>query len=76
MDSEDPEWVSWMGECQQRKHTQHAPFTKMECDYLYGWIKKTVTYAKISSKIMNPRDNAGSAEEEKDDDYSYCYSSF
>ena len=22
------------------KHIQHAPSMKMECDYLYGWIKK------------------------------------
>ena len=28
------------GECQQEKHTQHAPSTKMECDCLYSWIKK------------------------------------
>ena len=39
-----------MGECLQQKHTQHAPSTKTECDYLNGWIKKTVTYAKISPK--------------------------
>ena len=37
---------------------------KMECDNLYGWIKKTATYAKISSKMMNPRDVAGNTEEE------------
>ena len=35
---------------------------KMECDYLYGWIK-TPTYAKISPKMVNPRDIAGNAEE-------------
>ena len=29
-----------MGEHWQQKHTQHAPSTKMECDYLYGWIEK------------------------------------
>ena len=23
-----------------QKHTQHAPSTKTECDYLNGWIKK------------------------------------
>ena len=23
-----------------RKRTQHAPFTKTECDYLYGWTKR------------------------------------
>ena len=31
----------------------------MECGYLNGWIKKTVTYAKISPKMVNPRDRAG-----------------
>ena len=25
------------------KNIQHAPSTKTECDYLYGWIKKTLT---------------------------------
>ena len=34
-------------------------FTKTECDYLYGWIKKTFTYTKISPKVVNPRDLAG-----------------
>ena len=33
-------FTSWMGECRQQKHTQHAPSTKTECDYLNGWIKK------------------------------------
>ena len=37
---------------------------KTECDYLYGWIRKMVTYAKISSRMVNPRDIAGNAEEE------------
>ena len=32
--------------------------TKAECDYLYGWIIKTVTYAQISPKMVNPRDIA------------------
>ena len=34
---------------------------KMECDYHNGWIlkkQKTVTYAKISPKMVNPRDIA------------------
>ena len=44
-----------MGECRQQKHTQHAPSTKTECDYLNGWIKKTVTYAKISPKSGEPQ---------------------
>ena len=45
-----------------KKQTQHAPSTKTECDYLNGWIKKTVTYAKISPKMVNPRDLAGNPE--------------
>ena len=44
-----------MGECQQQKHTRHALSTKTECDYLNGWIKKTVTYAKISPKSGEPQ---------------------
>ena len=58
-----------------QKHTQHAPSTKTEFDYLYGWVKKqtnnnnnnnnkTVTYAKILPRMVNPRDIAGNAEEE------------
>ena len=33
-------FMSLTGECRQQKHTQHAPSTKTECDYLNGWIKK------------------------------------
>ena len=33
-------FMSKTGERRQQKHTQHAPSTKTECDYLYGWIKK------------------------------------
>ena len=40
--------------------------TKTECDFFYGWIKKTVTYAKIAPKMVNPRDLAGIAEEEEE----------
>ena len=46
------------------KHTQHAPTTKTECDYLYGWIKNMVTYAKISPTIVNPRNIAGNEEDQ------------
>ena len=56
---------SSMGECQQQKHTQHAPAMKTECDYLYGWIKM-VTYTKISPKMVNPRDITGNTEEEEE----------
>ena len=40
---------------------------KMECDFLYGWNKKTVTYANMSLKMVNPRDIAGNAEGEEED---------
>ena len=51
--------MSKTGECPQQKHTKHALSTKMECDYLYGWIKKrSHTHAKISPKMVNPRDLA------------------
>ena len=47
--------------------TGKASSTKTECDYLYGWIKKkkTVTYAKISPRMVKPRDIAGRAQEEE-----------
>ena len=57
-------FMSWTGECRQQKHTQHAPSTKMGCDYLNGWIKKQ--YTKISPKMVNPRDPAGNAEEKEE----------
>ena len=48
--------------CQPIDLISHMPITsdtllstKMECDYLYGWIKKkqkTVTYAKLSPKKL------------------------
>ena len=38
----------------------------MECDYLYGWIKKrSHTQKSLSKKVMKPRDLAGNEEEEK-----------
>ena len=58
--------MSYTGECRQQKHTQHAPPTKTEYDYLYGWINKTVTYAKISPKMVNVRDIAVNAEDEEE----------
>ena len=53
---------------------------KMECDYLYGWVKKkpkqTVTYLEMLPKMVNPRDLVGNAaaeaaaaeEEEEEED--------
>ena len=56
-----------MGECRQQKHTRHAPSKKMECDYLYGWIKQRSYAQKSHAKMVNPRDKAGNAEEEEEE---------
>ena len=48
-----------MGECWHKILTQHAPATKMECDYLY---------TKISPKMVNPRDIGGEREEEEEEE--------
>ena len=48
-------FMSSTGECRQQKHTQHAPSTKTKCDYLNGWIKKTVTRVTISPKSGEPQ---------------------
>ena len=60
-----------MGDCGQQKHTQHAPSTKTDCDYVNGLIKKkkkkkTHTNANISLKMVNPRDIVGNTKEEDD----------
>ena len=39
--------------------------TKAECDYLNGWI--TYACAKLSPKMVKPRDIGGNAEEEEED---------
>ena len=41
----------------------------MEYDCLNGWIflKKLIAHANISSKVVNPRDIAGNAEEKEED---------
>ena len=51
-------FMSQTGECRQQKHTQHAPSTKTECDYLNGWIKKRSHTQKSHPKMVNPRDIA------------------
>ena len=43
-------FMSYTGECRQQKHTQHAPFTKTECDYLNGWITKQLHTQKSHPK--------------------------
>ena len=40
MDSKDPDIHVLDGWIPATQHTQHAPSTKTECDYLSGWIKK------------------------------------
>ena len=60
--------MSMTGECRQQKHTQHAPPTKTECDYLHDWIKKQVTYPKISLRMVNPRDWTGNTGEEEEEE--------
>ena len=37
---------------------------RRKCDHLHGWIKNGHTHAKISPKMVNPRDVAGNTEEE------------
>ena len=59
-DSKDPDvhvLDGWMPAT--KKHTQHAPSTKTECDYLSGWIKKRSHTQKSHPKVVNPRDIAG-----------------
>ena len=54
-DSKDPDihvLDRWMP---ATKTTQHASSTKTKCDYLNGWIKKMVTYTKISPKMVIPQ---------------------
>ena len=56
-----------MGECRQQKHTQHAPSTKTECDYLNGWIKKNGHIRKnLTQKWWTPEIKLGNAEEEEE----------
>ena len=54
-DSKDPDICVLDGWMLATKHNQLARFTKREHDYLYGWMIKTVTYAKISPRMVNPR---------------------
>ena len=50
-----PRWVN----AGNKKHTQHAPPSKTECDYLNGWIEKRSHTQKSHPKVVNPRDTAG-----------------
>ena len=62
MDSKDPHihvLDRWMP---AQKHTQHAPSTKMECDYLNGWIKKWSHTQKSHPKWWTPEILLGNTE--------------
>ena len=52
-------FMSETGECQQQKHTQHAPPTKMECDYLNGLNKKRLHTQKSHPNWCTPTDVGG-----------------
>ena len=71
MDSNDLTFMSWTGECWQQKHTQHAASTTTESHYLKGWIKKNITYTKISPKMVNPRALAGECRRSKPHRYAH-----
>ena len=58
-------FMSYTGECRQQKHTQHAPSTETECDYLNGWIKKRSNTQTSHPKVVNPRDIAGERKKKK-----------
>ena len=58
-------FMSWMGECQLQKHTQHAPLTKTKCDFIYGRIKNNGHVGKTHIKNGEPRNLGGNAEEEE-----------
>ena len=41
----------------------------MECDYLYGWIKKKKPHMQKShQQMVNPRETAGSIDEEEEEE--------
>ena len=57
-------FMSLTGECRQQKTpNMHHPRRRNMATSMVGL--KTVTYAKISPKMANPRDITGSAEEEE-----------
>ena len=66
-------FMSETGECRQQKHTQHAPSTKTECDYLNGWIKKRSHTQKSHPKVVNPRDIAGERKKKKKKSFSFFH---
>ena len=57
-----------MGKCQKQKHSQFAPAIETECDYLSGWINENGHVHKNLTKNGEPRDIAGNAEEEAEED--------
>ena len=72
-DSKDPDihiLDEWMPS-NRNTPSMHHPW-RQNSDYLDGWIKKLITYAKISPKMVNPRDLAGNAGEEEEEDGVCC----
>ena len=58
-------FMSFTGECRQQK-THHACTIHEDGMRLLLWLdKETVTYAKISPILVNPRDIAGNTEDKK-----------
>ena len=66
----EPQRSSWgtqkqkMGICQQEKHTHHAPPKNTECDFLYGWTKRS-NIQIISPRTLIPWNPAQNTEESK-----------
>ena len=64
-DSKDPDVRVLDGRIPATKNTKHAPSTKMECDYLNGWIKKPSHTQKSDLKWWTPEILLENAEEEE-----------
>ena len=50
------------------KNTQHAPSTKMKCDYLYGWIKKW-SHTQKSYQNGEPQRSSWGTQKKKEKNY-------
>ena len=62
-DSKDPDIHVLDGWMPATKHTQHAPSTKTECDYIIAGLNSGHTHTKFSPTMVKPRDIAGNPEE-------------
>ena len=54
-----------MGECQQQKHTQHAPSMKTECDHFSGWINNGHMHKNLTQNGEPKRDSWGTQKKNK-----------